>query len=170
MENPSKLINQTSGCVEYFTPQPIIEAARYCMGDITLDPASSRIANERVGASIYFDESIDGLSLTWAGKVWLNHPFGRKNNPLWINKLVSEFEKGNVKQACCITYACTSEKWFAPLFSRPMCFLQPRTNYILPDGTLKKGVTKGSVVTYFGPDDRVDWFCENFKKLGVIKL
>jgi len=50
----------------------------------------------------------------------------------------------------------------------PQCFLQPRTNYYLPDGSLKKGVTKGSVVTYMGPN--LKRFREVFTKHGVVKV
>ena len=44
----------------------------------------------------------------------------------------------------------------------------PLPNYYLPDGSVKKGVTKGSVVTYFGED--VSRFREAFASLGVVKI
>lgn len=167
----AQLINQTSGCVDYFTPHEIIEAARDCMGGIDLDPASSWEANKRVKAVRYFCESSDGLAQKWFGRVWLNHPFGRISNPLWIQKLERENDStqgGQVEQACCITFACTSEAWFQPLLKRPQCYLCPRTNYYLLDGTIKKGVTKGSVVTYYGP--YIERFTECFAHLGTVKV
>jgi hypothetical protein len=81
--------------------------------------------------------------------------------------LISEFEKGNIKQACCITFAATSEAWFRPLLAYPQCFIHGRTNYYLPDGTKKKDVTKGSVVTYLG--DNTERFKEVFSKIGTVK-
>ena len=171
--NPATLINQTSGIVEYYTPETIVISARIVMGRIDLDPASSEAANTRVKAEIYFTKEMDGLSLPWRAfggapsKLWMNHPFGRGLNEAWINKLESEFDNGNVGEACCITYACTSERWFQPLLKRPQCFLSPRTNYLLPDGTVFKGVTKGSVVTYFGA--RPERFTDEFKMHGVCK-
>lgn len=189
--NPAQLINQTSGEFEYYTPPAIIEAARRVMGGIDLDPASSITANARIRAGDYYGNCPegfrDGISLPWQGRIWLNHPFGRAEkacsaschkehqhhdrdwhgNAAWINKLVKEFRAGRVTQACCITYACTSEAWFTPLLHHPQCFLVPRTNYLLPDGTVKKGVTKGSVVTYFGKN--VD-FASEFMKFGVTKI
>ena len=80
---------------------------------------------------------------------------------------MDEFTKGNIRQACCITYAATSEAWFKPLLFYPQVFLIPRTNYILPSGKPKPGVTKGSVVTYFGP--HLDRFYEAFHLYGVVK-
>lgn len=167
--NPAQLINQTSGKTEYYTPQEIIEAARTVMGGIDLDPASSEAANARVKASFYFTATDDGLLQDWRGRIWLNHPFGRFTNRWWIKKLEREFMlEGHVAQACCITFACTSEAWFQPLLRRPQCFLHPRTNYLLPDGSVLKGVTKGSVVTYYGRS--VTEFAKAFEALGVVKV
>ncbi len=149
MDN-AQLINQTSGIYEYYTPQVIVEAARRVMGGIDLDPASSACANDRVKANFFFDKEDNGLNCKWWGWVWLNHPFSRSGNRIWIERLINEYVNGDVQQACCITYASTSEAWFRPLLDYPMAFIYPRVNYILPDGTEKKGVTKGSVVTYLG--------------------
>ena len=164
----SQLINADSGNYEYYTPQQIIGAARNTMQGIDLDPASSLIANDRVKASVFYTENDDGLSKKWFGKVFMNHPFSRKNNPLFVKKLVDEYVAGNVKEACCITYASTSEVWFRPLMDYPQCFIHGRTNYHLPDGKIKKGVTKGSVVTYLG--NNVDEFKLYFKEIGTVKI
>lgn len=166
--NPATLINQTSGDTEYYTPKVIVDLARYVMGGIDLDPASSEYANRVVKATKYFTAENDGLKQRWHGRVWLNHPFGRGSNRKWMDKLFREFEHENVTEFCCITYACTSEAWFRPLLAMPQCFLIPRTNYYLPDGTLKRGVTKGSVVTYGGPN--VEEFSTAFASLGIIKV
>lgn len=184
-----QLINQTSGLVEYYTPQNIVLAARVALlGAIDLDPASSEKANETVGAYRYFTPREDGLKRLWFGNVWLNHPFGRAEeacqrgckkrhvhhdfpyygNAAWINKVVHEWESSRINAACCITYAATSEAWFQPLLKQPQCFLTPRTNYRLPNGKIAKGVSKGSVVSYFGPN--VETFIGAFKGLGVIKV
>lgn len=128
-----------------------------------------------------------------ARSVWMNHPFSggerrclrgcmkaacRKrgfhiatdipSNADWINYLNTEHLEQRTKSAICITFAATSEKWFKPLLGRPQCFLTPRTNYFTPDGKIMPGVTKGSVVTYFGRD--VGRFASCFNKLGVVKV
>lgn len=166
--NAAQMINQTSGKTDYHTPPAIIEAARRTMGGIDLDPASGAQANRIVRATHYITSIDDGLCMPWSGRVWLNHPFGRNQNGLWIAKLCDLYANGYVKQACCITFACTSEQWFGPLFDYPMCFLRPRTNYIGPDGATVRGVTKGSVVTYLGPD--TNRFIDNFGDLGAVML
>jgi ParB family chromosome partitioning protein len=185
-----QLINQTSSDVEYYTPVEIIDAARRVMGAIDLDPASSEIANRFVKAGQIFTKDDNGLKLHWFGNVFMNHPFGRAEkacaapcvnlgkthvchdydfygNAAWIDYLVAECGT-RASQACCITYACTSEAWFQPLMKQPQCYLTPRTNYRLPDGTIKKGVSKGSVVTYFG--NNLDVFAREFAPFGAIKI
>lgn len=166
-----QLINQSSGTVDYGTPTSILAAAREVMGSIELDPASATWANRRVGADRYLTVEDDGLSIPWlARSVWLNHPFGRDNRK-WIEKLINDYKEDHFQQACCITYACTSEAWFKPLQAFPQCYLSPRTNYYLPDGTLTRGVPKGSVVTYLGPN--VGKFYRTFERvyqLGKVQL
>lgn len=161
-------INGDSGSDEYFTPLEIVNAARSVMGGIDLDPATSPLANERVKASRIFTLNEDGLNQPWRGCVWLNHPFGKKTNKPWVAKLLAEYEAGRVREAVCICFASTSEQWFRPLLAFPQCFIHQRTNYFLPDGTLKKGVTKGSVVTYFGPN--IQNFAREFSKIGTVKV
>lgn len=165
--NNSKLINQDSGNFEYYTPKFIIERAMEVMGRIDLDVASSEEANKIVNAKTYFSIEDDSLNREWYGKVWMNHPFSRVNNPLFVNKLIKEYESGNISEAICITFASTSEKWFQPLFKYIQCFLYPRTNYYDSDGNKKVGVTKGSVITYLGENELK--FKEVFKDLGSIK-
>ena len=171
MEN-HQLILQDSGNFEYYTPKPIIEAARRVMGGIDLDPASSKVANRTIKARRFFSlDDPDEWRGPWAAsspgvRVWMNHPFNRSWNADWIAKLLEEYEAGRVSQACCITWASTSETWFRPLYAGTMCLLTPRTGYILPNGEKKRGATKGSVVTYLG--DNTAAFVREFSSLGKI--
>lgn len=153
---------------------------------------------KHVKAAHYYDKVHNGLLYPWGTqhtpyRVWLNHPFHagwkacdehckRKTckkrgfhvyedipgNAVWVNKLVDEYSGGRVIEACMICFAATSEAWFQPLLHYPQCFLSPRTNYYLPDGTLYAGVTKGSVVTYFG--NRLKRFKEFFEPHGICKV
>lgn len=141
----------------------------------------------------YFNMDREDFDMRRAGNVWMNHPFGKgekackkkcikkicrerghhidqdiPGNNEWINKLLTEYKKGNIKQACCITFASTSESWFKRLMQYPQCYLQPRTNYLTPDGKIKQGVTKGSCVTYLG--SHVDRFYRNFKHIGTVMV
>lgn len=164
-----QLINQDSGKTEYYTDPAILDSVRRVFGGvIDLDPASSEIANRSVKAVKFFDVNDDGLKQQWTGNVWMNHPFKKGANHLWINKLVGAFKGGGVTQAICICFASTSERWFQPLLQFPQCFPPRRTNYFLPDGTKKQGVTKGSAITYMGSD--LEAFKREFAQHGTIKV
>jgi len=85
--NNHQLVNQTSGRTEWYTPPPIIEAARRTMGGIDCDPASSAAANEVVkartfhgrpgfkidgtmdGLPVRLYDDLGGLSWPWYGRV-----------------------------------------------------------------------------------------------------
>jgi ParB family chromosome partitioning protein len=186
-------VNQTSGNVELYTPAELVEAARSCLGAIDLDPASSAVANETVMAERYFTEDDNGLAQPWAGRVWLNHPFGRfekackkgckkkickqrkrhlkadnPGNEAWINKLVADYQAGNISQALCIVFNSSSETWFRPLLKFPQCILYGRTQFRNPDGTTDGSPPKGCVITYLGHD--VAQIARCFAHLGEIKV
>lgn len=161
-------ILQDSGETEYYTDPVLVQAARQVMGSIDLDPASSVEANEIIKAAIIYTKNDDTLNNEWLGNIWMNHPFGRINNPLFIEKILKEYTEGRIQQACCITYASTSERWFKHLYDYPICFLVPRTNYYKPDGTKKSGVQKGSAITYFG--NNVEIFHTVFSQYGEVMI
>lgn len=163
-----QLVNQDSGIVEWYTPSAIVAAARRCMGGIDLDPASCAAANGNVSASRYYTVDDNGLSQAWSGRVWLNHPYSRDGNALWIQKLCASYEGGQVTQACAIVNASTSEKWFQPLFSYPLCFIVGRLKFTPGSGQPQTSATKGSVVAYLGP--RVDRFAAEFSPLGRLMI
>lgn len=144
-------------------------------------------------AQRFYSKEQDALLLRWrARSVWMNHPFGeperacvpnctkktcrqrghhlskdKPGNPDWINKLIDAYRAGLVGVACCITFASTSEGWFQPLYDFPQCWIHPRLNYVLPDGSIYRGVTKGSVITYLGSN--VSRFRLYFGEYGRIK-
>lgn len=168
--NNSQLINQDSGNTEIYTPPFIIEAVRQTFGGfIDLDVASSEKANEAIKANRFYDKHSDALRVAWnAENIWMNHPFSRQYNSVWIERFVRAYIGARTQQACCITFASTSEAWFRPLLNYPQCYLWPRTNYLKPDGSIYRGVTKGSVVTYLGTDIKAFRFA--FDGLGTVKI
>lgn len=193
--NNASLVNQTSAesGFEYYTPSEWTDAAREVMGGIDLDPASCKFANQWIGASRFFTKENNGLQQEWHGRVWMNHPFHRgetackakckkltcqrrghhiaediPGNADWINKLQAEYQAGRVTEAVIICYCSSSETWFKPLLKQPQCFPDGRIHYIGEDGKKVQGNTKGSVITYFGPN--VAKFAEVFGKLGEVKV
>lgn len=158
--NNSRLINRTSGKIEWYTPLYLIEAAKHVLGAIDLDPASSRTANTVVKAYRYYDIRRDGLGRSWwntldvspsPSRVWLNPPYGRGIS-LWIDKLIDEYTKGHVSAALVLTFGSTETGWYQKLIQFPQCLLKRRVQHWLPDGSKCTGSPRGSVVTYIGPN------------------
>ncbi|MBE1275092.1 DNA N-6-adenine-methyltransferase [Enterovibrio baiacu] len=153
---------QDSGNDEFYTPHEIVESARTVLGSIELDPSSCEEANRTVLAHRIFTKDDDGLSQKWvADTVWMNHPFSRINNKLWTQKLVDEYQSGNVNEAVMICFASTSESWFQKLYEFPICFLNKRTNF-----SGKKSPTKGCAVIYLGGNTQA--FVDEFSKHGSV--
>ncbi len=61
---------------DWYTPAPLVDAARELMGGIDLDPASDEEANRIVRADRYYGVVDNGLKQPWSGRVFLNPPGG----------------------------------------------------------------------------------------------
>ncbi len=87
---------------EWYTPEPIITAARAALGGvIDLDPASSAVAHEHVRAVAYCNQRQNGLAAHWFGRIFLNPP----NPPMpWWKHLVEDWTSGSVTHAVFVAY------------------------------------------------------------------
>lgn len=86
----------------------------------------------------------------------------------WINKFIAEYEAGHFQEGICITFANTSETWFRKLLQFPQCMPDKRIQYRNPDGSVSDNVTKGSAITYLGPN--LDRFAAAFRHIGTIRV
>ena len=87
-------VAHNSGENEWYTPPDIIKLARRVMGEIDLDPASSAVANEVVGASRFYDLQDNGLEKAWTGRVWMNPPYGQPLIAEFTQKLTLHVRTG----------------------------------------------------------------------------
>ena len=92
-------VANNTGNNEWYTPVEYIELARHVMGDITLDPASSEIANRTVKATHFFTAQDNGLEKEWFGNVWMNPPYAQPLINQFADKLAEEFKRGAVHNA-----------------------------------------------------------------------
>lgn len=154
---------------EWYTPPEYIESARWVMEGIDLDPASNEVANQTVRATEFYSIENSAFTHEWEGRVWMNPPYSRVIKE-FINKLVLEFETGNVNEAIVVTNNGTDTKWFQQLtgVSSAICLHRGRIGFLNSDGVRIDNNNKGQVFTYLGP--RPERFAEEFGKYGRIAI
>lgn len=157
---------------EWYTPPFIVESARRVMGEIYLDPATNEAAQELiVKAKKFYTVNENGLRFPWYGRVWLNPPYGqwagKSSQKTWSDKLVYEYRKGNVIEACLLVKAALGYKWFESLWDRfTGCFFRERVSFIRGDGSDEGASKHGTVVFYLGPN--IQRFTVEFVKYGRV--
>jgi ParB family chromosome partitioning protein len=162
----SRELTGQSNHTDWRTPRKYIEAARTVMGEIDLDPASSAEANKMVNAKKFYTDADDGLQQPWKGRVWLNPPYGGEARA-FIERLIKEYEVGNVTAALALINAHASEtKWFQQLFNYTICFVAGRIDFWGPHRETASTNTHGSAIVYLGSD--IDKFCETFSEFGAV--
>lgn len=86
---------------EWYTPPDVIEAFRYAMGSIDLDPATCYKANAIVKAEDCYTLEENGLLQRWFGNVFLNPPGGlvdADDRPVFVGT--------KKRKSCLISGAC----------------------------------------------------------------
>lgn len=158
---------QGTGENEWYTPQQHIDAVYAVLGGIDLDPASSEIANKTVQADRIFTIEDDGLSKTWAGRVWMNPPYAQPHIANFVEKLASEYEAGNVSEAIALTHNYTDTQWFhrAALSCNAICFTRGRIGFLSPEGK-RAAPTQGQAFFYYGHNTPA--FLEAFCAIGFV--
>jgi ParB family chromosome partitioning protein len=161
---------------EWYTPSKYIEAARAVMGSIDLDPASCELANMTVKAAKYYTKEQNGLAQDWHGRVWLNPPWGKDMSQVnerrsviarWTDKLIAEYEQGNVEQATILIPSSVHTSWFHALIqSFPCCFTSERIHFIRPFDDKRQSNLFGNVLFYIGPN--IASFVDTFTEFGAV--
>jgi ParB family chromosome partitioning protein len=137
----------------WYTPGWCVKAAVEAMGAIDLDPASSEIAQQTVGAARFFTEDDDGLEHPWHGRVFLNPPYAAQKIVLFTEKLVAEHRSGRVTEAILLVNSSSETKWWQTAIGTcsALCFPSRRIPFVDPQNPDRKAApTQGSTFFYFG--------------------
>lgn len=155
---------------EHGSPPAVVKAARYVLGEIDLDPASSPLFNGVVQAKRYFCEG--GLEKAWLGRVYANPPGGRDGSKSvaakWWRKHVREYMDGRAVAGIHIIFNLgalqvtqrNTEGLPIPL-DFPMCYPRERLEYSHPDGDggLEIGgdPPQASAIVFLPPRERMSY-------------
>lgn len=155
----------SEGVQDYFTPPELVDAARAAMGGIDLDAASHPKANRTHKIPKYFHLHYSAFENDWAGRVWLNPPYG--NNAPWFACIERYLTSGAVSQLCML-----SPMWaFTTEIAKPVMRLSSATVILSPTPKFwgnaegRTGRNDPHAIVYFG--DRVDAFLRAFAPHGI---
>jgi ParB family chromosome partitioning protein len=161
---PGAHVGQNSGDNEWYTPEEYIAAAVRVMGRIDLDPASSPTANDNIGAATFYTAQDNGLIQPWNGRLWMNPPYAQPLIGQFAERMVEQYQAGNVKAAIVLVNNGTETQWFQTLASvaSAVCFPKGRIKFWHPD---KIAVPlQGQAFLYLGDEPEV--FDAEFAQFG----
>lgn len=159
-------VGNNSGDNEWYTPEEYIQAAVRVMGGIDLDPASSRAANDVVGAATYYTAQDDGLAQPWTGRLWMNPPYAQPLIGQFTARMAEQYNDGNVKEAIVLVNNATETTWFQTLAASAsgLCFPRGRIKFWHPDK--ESAPLQGQAFVYLGDDP--GRFTEEFQQFGLV--
>src|SRR5262249_48475617 len=109
-----------------------------------------------------------GLSKPWAGKLWLNPPYGKGAIEPFTAKLARHYAAGEVTEALALVNNATETQWFNELtdVASAVCFPAGRGDFLDKAGKPGGHHLQGQAVVYLGDD--VAAFREAFAPLGKV--
>jgi len=163
-------VSHNSGENEWYTPAPLVEAARKTMGGIDCDPASSKIANQTIKAKTFYTKDNDGLTQKWAARVWMNPPYAQPLISQFSDALVKRFKSDEVKQACVLVNNATETEWFQTMLrvASAACFLKGRVRFIDQEGNPSGAPLQGQAMLYLGGN--IERFKTEWSPFGIVLL
>lgn len=123
----------------WLTPLWIIEA----LGSFDMDPCA--FPGHATAAEL-ISLPIDGLKVTWDGRVWLNPPYGRLINR-WLRKLESHGD------GIALVFARTDTNWFHELKPDAFFFMHGRVKFLKADFTESTNAGHGSMLLVYGKNN-----------------
>ena len=125
----------------WLTPPPLLKR----LGQFDLDP-SAPIDRPWDTAKKHYTIIDDGLTKDWAGRVWLNPPYG-KRLPEWMERMRLH------NNGLALTPCRTDTEWFLASVwggANAVLFLSGRIKFFRPDGTQGSSASYASCLIAYG--------------------
>lgn len=127
-------VHYSSATDDWATPPDLFRRLEARWGPFGLDvcagPANTKCA-------LYFDVEANGLEQPWAGRCWMNPPYGSAISA-WLRKAAAEVHAGHAELVCCLVPARTDTHWWHAAITDPALhhhrFLRGRVRFLRPGG------------------------------------
>jgi phage N-6-adenine-methyltransferase len=98
----------SSASPEWPTPRWLVDQLAAEFGPFDLDPSATA---DNAKAPVFYTMADDGLSQPWAGRVWLNPPYGRTIGQ-WMRKARTATTQGHADIVVCLVPARVDSRWW----------------------------------------------------------
>ena len=151
---------------EHYTPGKLLETIlEFYEGEIDLDPCSNSLLKPNVPAHFHYDSKLNGLTLPWAGKVFVNPPYGRAI-PTWVNKTILEYESLRAREILLLLPNRPGTQWYLSLSPYSRVNITGRLNFLDQNGKEQESAPFPSVLFYFGSKQQT--FVTHWEKWGEV--
>jgi hypothetical protein len=146
----------SSDSIEWYTPPEIRAAVVEALGGkVDVDPCAD--PGRTFPASEHFTIDDNGLLKRWAGRVYMNPPYGRGISA-WTTKLRDELRDGWATEAVALLPARTDTTWWHELAPPVVCLIRGRLQFSgyeqsapFPSAAVYFGRHRGTFVRAFAP-------------------
>lgn len=138
--------SQSAVSTDWYTPKWVFDSLGLVFD---LDPCQPVGGVPWIPAARYYTMQDDGLQQPWAGRVWLNPPYG-KATPAWLEKMHQH------RNGVALLFARTDCQWFHQFVAEAdaVLFLKGRVRFV--DGlgvTSNNGAGSGSMLIAWGSEN-----------------
>lgn len=157
----------------WFTPSEYVEAARYALDGIDLDPYSSDDANRVVKADhIFTREDPAPAGHLWPRVLtcWMNPPYSRFILPDACTQFVTALKHDRISRGIVLVNNATETRAVQLLMrhATAVCFPENRIGFTNADGKRTTRNTRGQVFFYFGNKTHANRFRREFRFFGPV--
>jgi len=134
---------------DYRTPRDLYERCNRAYGPFDLDPCASA---ENALTARYFTREMDGLAMTWTGRVFMNPPYSRDLGK-WILKAWSSAMTTAAVVVCLIPCRTDTKWWHTYVDGNPVHFLRGRVKF----GNARDRCPFPCCIVVFGEEANPTW-------------